>query len=92
MTVKTKKRVQKMISFPPELYKMGQQKADVFGLSFPEYVRFLVMNDAKSEPIEMVDEETEKAIGEAYEAYARGEGTIVSSKEELADYLASLHS
>lgn len=73
-----------MISLPPELYARVERQAKVFGLSFPEYVRFLMIQDIRDEPVEMVDEETEERIGQALEAHKAGRTVSFEPGEEFS--------
>lgn len=43
------KKVQKHIGFSREVIEVGKKKAKRIGMSFPEYVRFLVLRDIKDE-------------------------------------------
>ncbi|MBI4225896.1 hypothetical protein HY612_02175 [Candidatus Roizmanbacteria bacterium] len=87
------KRIQKLITFSPQLYSLVKEKAERLGLSFPEYLRLLAASDVKKEveQIPMIDEETEKRIGESLEAYRKGQYTTISTKEELEKYLKNLN-
>ena len=39
------KTFQKLVTFSPILYKIGEQKASSLGISFAEYLRYLVITD-----------------------------------------------
>jgi|SRR3989338_7369706 len=89
---KQNNRIQKLITFSPQLYSLVKEKAERLGLSFPEYLRLLAASDVKKEveQIPMVDEETEKRIGQSLKDYKEGRYTIISTKEELKKHLNSL--
>lgn len=72
-----KKRVQKLITFSPQLAQYIEFKADKLGVSFPEYIRSLALNDIKDEVDDMIiaSPEIERQIGIAIEEGKRGEGT-----------------
>lgn len=91
MTTQTKS-IQKLITFSPELHQLVMKRAKRFGLSLPEYIRILAVNDTKSEAeaIPMVDEETEKRIGESLEAYKQGEYITLKTKSDIKKYLDHL--
>lgn len=82
-------RVQKMVTLSPVLYKLAEKKAKSLGIHFPEYIRHLLINDVEEdlEPIETVDAETDKRIGESLKAYKEGRYTTVHTEEELDKFL-----
>jgi len=41
--------IQKLITFSSKLYDMAQRQADEKGLSFPEYMRFLIAQDLQNQ-------------------------------------------
>ena len=58
--------IQKLITFPPELYVLIEKKARKLGLSFTEYMRGLAANDInKNVNILFVDKKTEEHIGKS---------------------------
>lgn len=78
------KRIQKLITFSPQLYQLAYHKAKMLGLSFADYIRHLTVADVKEEAenIPMVDEETEKRIGESLKALERGEYIDIDPRNE----------
>lgn len=89
-----KKRVQKLITFSPQLYAIVKQKADRLGVSFPEYLRMLAVTDVKKEveveKIPMVDEETEKRIGESLKDFKEGRYTVLETHEDVDKHFKKL--
>lgn len=85
-------RIQKLITFSPNLYTLVGKKAEKLGVSFPEYIRILAVSDIKEqvEELPMVDEETEKQIGKSLQALKEGKYTDVRTEEELEAYLKSI--
>lgn len=85
-------RVQKLITFSPNLYTLAEKKAEQLGISFTEYIRMLAVSDIKEqvEQLPMVDEETEKQIGKSLHDLKKGRYTEVRTKEELEAHLKSL--
>lgn len=86
-------RVQKLITFSPQLYQIVLTKAKQLGLSFGEYIRHLAVIDVKEkvgEYLPMVDEETEKGIGQSLKDLKKGRYTVIKNKKELDTYLSSL--
>ena len=51
---------------------MALTRAEMKGLPFAEYIRFLVVSDTSQGDAPMVDEETNRRIGESLKAYAEG--------------------
>lgn len=86
-------RVQKLITFSPQLYKFMEKKAKKIGVSFPEYIRVLAVNDIKDmidENLPMVSENEEKQIMQSLQDIKRGRYTIINNNKELETHLKSL--
>ncbi len=79
-------RVQKLITFSPQLYEIIIAKAKQLGLSFGEYMRHLAIIDVKEEieHLPMVDDETDKRIGQSLKDLAEGRYTEVDPSDEKA--------
>jgi len=90
--MKMQNRVQKLITFSPNLYTLVEKKAERLGVSFPEYIRILAVSDIKEqvEELPMVDVETEKQIGKSFQALKEGRYTDVRTEEDLDAYLKSI--
>lgn len=60
-----KKRIQKLITFSPQLATHIEEKAKRIGVSFPEYIRGLAVEDIKENPADYIvaSAEVEKQIG-----------------------------
>ena len=86
------KSVQKLITFSPQLYQLVLNKAKRLGLSFAEFLRLVAVNEVKKEveEIPMVDEETEKRIGESLKAYKEGRFKSLKKNKEIDDYFKNL--
>lgn len=56
--------IQKLITFSPHLYSIIQSQAKKVGLSFNEYIKHVAVKDFENsqEPVEYLDEETEKRL------------------------------
>ena len=78
--------VKKHIVLPHELYEMAATKAKKFGFRLGEYVRYVIARDVEDD-IPMVDEETEKQIGESIMGFRRGEGVRIRNNKELKKFL-----
>lgn len=68
------KRVQKLITFSPQLHQLVELNAKKIGLSFPEYIRILAVNDVKKEVEKelMVSEASEQRIGKSLKDIKKG--------------------
>src|SRR3990167_1628516 len=81
---KQNNRIQKLITFSSQLYSLVKEKAERLGLSFPEYLRLLAVSDVKKEveQIPIVDEETEKRIGQSLKDFEKGRFTTIDPLNE----------
>ena len=88
MQIKSK-RIQKLITFSPQLYYLTNIKAEKLGLSFPDYLRYLLAETLEKESayIPLVDEETEKRIGKSLEALEKGKFIEVKDDKVLGKVL-----
>jgi len=79
-------RIQKLITFPPQLYQVVLAKARHLGLSFGEYMRHLAIIDVKKEVdnLPMVDEQSDKRIGQSLKDLEEGRYTEVDPSNEKA--------
>jgi len=86
-------RVQKLITFSPNLYTLVERKAEKLGVSFPEYIRILAVSDIKEqvEELPMVDEETEKQIGRSLQDIKKGRYTVLKSDEDIERHFNNLN-
>lgn len=81
-------RIQKLLTFSPQLYANAQSRAGELGVPFAEYLRHLIMKDVENEaPVEMVDGETEKRIGESLAAYDRGEYFTLTTETDIENFV-----
>ncbi len=85
-------RVQKLITFSPNLYTLIERKTKALGISFPEYIRMLAVSDIKEqvEALPMVDEETEKLIAKGLQDVKHGRYTELRTDEDIDKHLDSL--
>lgn len=85
-------RIQKLITFSPNLFALVEKKAARLGISFPEYIRMLAVSDIKKqvEELPMVDEKTEEQIGKSLQALKEEKYTEVRTEKELDAYLKSM--
>ena len=79
-------RIQKLITFSPQLYQVVLAKARHLGLSFGEYMRHLAIIDVKKEVehLPMVSEATDKRIGRSLKDLEEGRYTQVDPSNEKA--------
>lgn len=82
-----KKRVQKLITFSPQLARYIEFKAEKMGVSFPEYIRALAMNDIKDQVDDIIvaSPEMERQIGLAMQEVDQGHVSYLdpSNQDEL---------
>lgn len=79
-------RIQKLITFSPQLYQVVLTKARQLGLSFGEYMRHLAIIDVKEEieRLPMVDNATDKRIGQSLKDLEEGRYTEVDPSDDKA--------
>lgn len=85
--------INKKIAFSNTLYGFALQQAKTKGISFEEYIRYLLVREKDheyDEPIYMVDEETEKAIAKGMQDLKAGRYTICNTPQEAQAYLENL--
>ena len=77
-------RVQKLVTFSPQLYYNAEAKAKQLGVPFAEYLRHLIIKDVEEDiaDLPMVDAETDRRIGESLKAYEEGRYTEVDPNDE----------
>jgi len=70
-----KTRVQKLITFSPQLYTLVENKAQRLGVSFPEYIRSLAVEDIKEEkaPFLVASSELSDAVDLADKEFKQGD-------------------
>ena len=85
-------RVQKLITFSPQLYELIERNAKKLGISFPEYIRVLAVNDVKKavEEAMYLDKETEEQVAKSLKDAQKGDYTKVVTEDELDNHLKSL--
>jgi hypothetical protein len=86
-------RVQKLITFSTKLYTTAVARANSLGIPFAEYVRHVIIDDIEEniKNLPMVDEETNKRIGESLQAHKEGRYTEVDpTNEEQMNKLVGL--
>lgn len=90
--MKIQSRIQKLITFSPNLYTLVEKKAEKLGVSFPEYIRMLAVSDIKEqvEEFPLVDERTEQLIAKSLQDIEEGRYTTIKTKQELKTYLKNL--
>ncbi len=70
-----KQRVQKLITFSPQLYDLVEGKAQRLGVTFPEYIRSLALEDIKDNkaPYITVSPELEEEIELSLADFKKGD-------------------
>lgn len=79
-------RIQKLITFSPQLYQVVLTKARQLGLSFGEYMRHLAIIDVKKEveSLPMVSDATDKRIGQSLKDLEEGRYSEIDPTNEKA--------
>lgn len=85
----TQGNIQKNITLTPDLFYIIMSKAKEIGLDFQDYVRMILAASIKAD-LPLVDEETEKRIGQSLKDLKEGRYTTVSGQKELRDHLQKL--
>ena len=85
-------RIQKLITFSPQLFESIEKKAKKLGISFPEYIRVLAVNDIKTivENLPLVDEETEKHIARSMQDVKQGKYTVLKDDKDIENHFKDL--
>lgn len=88
------KSIKKQLVFSKELLNKGERRAKKFGISFGEYLRYLVIKDIAldidSEELENVSEEIEESIGIALTEIKQGRYGVLDSEEAITKFVDSL--
>lgn len=86
--------IQKMVTFSPVLYQMGKHKAQQLGLTFTDYIRYLIVDDVKPSvdrtDMPLMDDETERNVRISLEQYKQGDYTTMKTKKDIDDFINSL--
>jgi len=86
---------QHLITFSPQLYKGGKQKAEKLGLSFTEYIRFLLVSDIKQsvelETMPSLSEEEETHVKQSLTEHASGGYKKLKNKKDISNYLEAIY-
>jgi hypothetical protein len=78
------------LTFPQELYELVQLKTQKLGLSVPEYVRHLIINDVESMTVEEASPQLEEKIANGLRDIAEGKYIVIKDKEELKKFVEDL--
>jgi len=92
-TANDAERVQKLITFSAKLYNTAVARANSLGIPFAEYIRHIVIDDIEENigNLPMVDEETNKLIGQSLKDVKEGRYVVVEPNDkEGLDKLAGL--
>ena len=86
-------RVQKLVTFSPQLYYNAEIKAKHLGVPFAEYLRHLIIKDVEEDitNLPMVDEETNRRIGESLKDYEEGRYVELKTDKDIEDYFDGLN-
>lgn len=84
------KSVKKQLVFSKELLSRGENKAKSYGISFGEYLRYLVVKDTSMDGQGLLSDDLENSIGVAFEEYKNGEVGELNSREDIDKFVDSL--
>jgi len=83
------KTTSKTLTLTHSLLENAETVAGYLGVSFPEYVRNLIINDTRRfiEKIPTLDEETIISLGRALKEVKQKKGKLLQSKEDIEELL-----
>ena len=89
------KTVKKQLVFSEELLTKGESRARKYGISFGEYLRYLILRDVEKDMErgnrDYVSNEIEESIGIALKDVRRGEYGVLDSQESIERFVDSLN-
>lgn len=81
----------KQISFSTQILEKVDKRLEDLGIGFPEYIRFLVLNDMESNKERIyINEELEKALDRSINDIINGKVTKLSNPKEIKDHFNHL--
>ncbi len=85
----TQNKIIRQVGFPQPLFKLIKIRLEQLGISTPEYIRHLVIEDIKPlyKDIPTVDENTEESIGRALDDIDAGRVTRLKSTSQIKNHL-----
>jgi hypothetical protein len=85
-------KVPRQIVFNTKLNDIATKKANIMGVSFPEYIRYLVLRDNADQfnQIEMVSEQTEAEIAHSINEYIKGNFTELKTPKKIESHFEDL--
>jgi len=85
-------RIQKLITFSPKLYELLEKKAQKIGVSFPEYIRGLAVNDIKKsiEYIPFITQEEEEGIRKSLQDIDKGRFVVLEKDKDIDEHFKNL--
>lgn len=81
--------IPKLFRFSQSLLKMGEKRAEQLGISFQEYVKYLIVSDIDTN-YTLMDEETEKRVGESLKDIEKGNFVELRSSKDIVEYFDKL--
>lgn len=81
-------RIQKLITFSPDLYQMALIKAKSLGLSFADYLRHILVKEIEEEKYDFV--RLKMLAKEGLAEYKAGKTKSISTPRELKAYLKEI--
>ena len=81
-------RVQKLVTFSPELYQLTLTRAKSVGLSFADYLRHILVKEIEEEKYDLV--RLDKLAKQGLSEYRAGKTKSISTPSELKAYLKEI--
>ena len=84
--------ITKQITFTPTLIYTALLRARLLGISFPEYIRNLIVQDTKdsTDKSPLIYKNTEKYIRKALKDFKKGNFITLKTDNEIDDYFTRL--
>jgi hypothetical protein len=83
------KEIRQTLTLKENLYQKSLKRAEFIGLSYPEYLRNLIVNDLYRQelPVHTLTEEEEVSLAEAMEDVKHGRVSPIDSVEDFVNSL-----
>jgi len=85
-------KIPRQIVFTTKLNEVATSKANKMGVSVPEYIRYLILQDNQDQHRDMpfVSDEMEEMIGKSIQDYLNGKTTDLKTKKDVVNYVDKL--
>lgn len=85
-------KIPRQIVFTSQLNDIATAKAKRIGVSVPEYIRYLIIQDNSNQynDIPMVSDETEALLAHSLQEYSKGNFTELKNAQEIKSHFENL--